>query len=150
MAYWLFQGNPKYYRVLDGIRDFEQMPWLVTRYAKDIAPGDGVLVWVSGKEAGIYAKRFAPPSANAKVTESAQVITKLPDRKYWADASRATGKQQAIIEFTSKLIDKPLLKTDLLKDPILKNLLVIRAPNSTNFKITAEQWKRVQELLDVE
>ncbi len=37
------------------IRDFEQMPWLVTRYGKDIAPNDGVLVWVSGKEAGIYA-----------------------------------------------------------------------------------------------
>jgi predicted RNA-binding protein with PUA-like domain len=142
MAYWLFQGNPKYYRVLDGIRDFEQMPWLVTRYGKDIAPGDGVLVWVSGKEAGIY--------AIAKVTELAQVITKLPDRKYWADPNRATGKQQAIIEFTNKLLDKPLLKTDLVKDPILKNLLVIRAPNSTNFKITAEQWRRVQELLDVE
>ena len=142
MAYWLFQGNPKYYRVLDAIRDFEQMPWLVTRYGKDIAPGDGVLVWVSGKEAGIY--------AIAKVTEPAHVITKLPDRKYWADPNRATGKQQAIIEFTNKLLDKPLLKTDLLKDPILKNLLVIRAPNSTNFKITAEQWKRVQELLDVE
>lgn len=141
MAYWLFQGNPKYYRVLDAIRDFEQMPWLVTRYGKDIAPGDGVLVWVSGKEAGIY--------AIATVTEPAQVITKLPDRKYWADASRATGKQQAIIQFTSKLLDKPLLKTDLLKDQILKNLLVIRAPNSTNFKVTVEQWQQVQELLDV-
>jgi len=28
MAYWLFQGNPKYYRILDGIRGFTQMPWL--------------------------------------------------------------------------------------------------------------------------
>jgi len=55
MAYWLFQGNPKYYRIIDAIRDFEQMPWLVTRYGKDMVPGDGVLVWVSGKEAGIYA-----------------------------------------------------------------------------------------------
>jgi len=26
MTYWLFQGNPKYYRIIDGIRDFEQMP----------------------------------------------------------------------------------------------------------------------------
>ena len=115
---------------------------MVTRYGKDIVPGDGVLVWVCGKEAGIY--------AIAKVTEPAQVITKLPDRKYWADASRATGKQQAIIQFTNKRLDKPLLKTDLVKDPILNNLLVIRAPNSTNFKITLEQWQRVQELLDVE
>ena len=66
MAYWLFQGNPKYYRIIDGIRDSEKMPWLVTRYAKDIAPGDGVLVWVSGKEAGIH--------AIAQVTEPAHVI----------------------------------------------------------------------------
>lgn len=52
MSYWLFQGNPKYYRILEAIRDLEQIPWLVTRYAKDIAVGDGVLVW--GK-AGVYA-----------------------------------------------------------------------------------------------
>ena len=55
MAYWLFQGNPKYYRIMDGIRDFEQMLWSVTRYAKDMVSGDGVLIWVSGEQAGIYA-----------------------------------------------------------------------------------------------
>ena len=37
MAYWLFQGNPKYYRIVDAIKDFEQMPWLVTHHAKDLA-----------------------------------------------------------------------------------------------------------------
>ncbi len=139
MAYWLFQGNPKYYRVIDGIRDFEQMPWLVTRYAKDIAPGDGVLIWVSGKEAGIYAL--------AEVTEPAQVLSQLPDRKYWTNASRAVDKAQAIIQFKQKLLDRPLLKTNLLLDPVLKNLLVIRAPNATNFKVTPEEWQRVRELL---
>ncbi len=55
MTYWLFQGNPKYYRIINGIRDFEQMPWLATRYAKDMAPGDGVMIWKSGDKAGIYA-----------------------------------------------------------------------------------------------
>ena len=43
MTYWLFEGNPKYYRIIDGIGDFEQMPWLATRYAKEMAAGDGVL-----------------------------------------------------------------------------------------------------------
>lgn len=52
MSYWLFQGNPKYYRILEAIRDLEQIPWLVTRYAKDIAVGDGVLVWVCGEKRG--------------------------------------------------------------------------------------------------
>ncbi|WP_199327083.1 hypothetical protein [Nostoc sp. FACHB-888] len=26
--HWLFQGNPKYYRIIDGNRKFEQMPCL--------------------------------------------------------------------------------------------------------------------------
>jgi IS4 transposase len=62
---WLFQGNPKYYKVIEAIRDFEQLPWTVTRY---------------------------------------------------------------------------------VKDPVLKDLTVIRQPNSTNFKVTKEQWQRVFEL----
>ena len=28
------------------IRYFTQMPWLVTRYAKEMQTGDGVLVWI--------------------------------------------------------------------------------------------------------
>jgi hypothetical protein len=43
VAHWLFQGNPKYYRIVDAIKDFEQMPWLVSRYAKDMAIGDWVV-----------------------------------------------------------------------------------------------------------
>lgn len=126
MAYWLFQGNPKYYRIIEGIRDFEQMPWLVTRYAKDIAPGDGVLVWVSGKEAGIYAL--------AEVTEPTQVLSQLPDRKYWTDANRAVDKAQAMIRFTSKLLERLLLKTNLLQDPLRKNLPE-SDPGATAFRL---------------
>jgi hypothetical protein len=37
VAHWLFQGNLKYYRIVDAIQDFALMPWLVTRYAKDMA-----------------------------------------------------------------------------------------------------------------
>lgn len=43
------------------------MPWLVTRYDKNIALGDGVLVWVSEKKAGIY--------AITEVTEPAQALS---------------------------------------------------------------------------
>ncbi|MTJ53586.1 EVE domain-containing protein [Anabaena sp. UHCC 0253] len=139
MAYWLFQGNPKYYRVLDAIKELEQIPWLVTRYTKDIAPGDGVMLWISGKQAGIY--------ATAEVIEPAQFLTQIPDKKYWVDSTRALGKQQAIIRFTNKLIESALLKNRLQQDSIVKNLLVLRAPNSTNFKVSVEEWEQVQKLI---
>ncbi|HEY9711609.1 MAG TPA: EVE domain-containing protein [Oculatellaceae cyanobacterium] len=138
MAYWLFQGNPKYYRIIDAIRDFEQMPWLVTRYGKDIAPGDGVLIWKSGQDAGVY--------ASAEIIEPPKMLEKVPDIGYWIDKSRLGSKPQARIRFTSKLLEKPLLRKNLKEDPILRNLLVIRAPSNTNFKLTPQEWQRVHEL----
>ena len=139
MAYWLFQGNPKYYRVLEAIKELEAIPWLVTRYANDIAPGDGVIIWLSGSQGGIY--------ATAEVVEPAQFLTEIPDKKYWVDSTRALGKQQAIIRFTNKFLESPLLKNQLQEDSVLKNLLVLRAPNSTNFKVSLEEWEQVQKLI---
>ncbi|MCW9682744.1 EVE domain-containing protein [Dolichospermum planctonicum UHCC 0167] len=139
MAYWLFQGNPKYYRVLEAIKELEAIPWLVTRYANDIAPGDGVIIWLSGSQGGIY--------ATAEVIEPAQFLTEIPDKKYWVDSTRALGKQQAIIKFTNKFVESPLLKNQLQEDSVLKNLLVLRAPNSTNFKVSSEEWEQVQKLI---
>lgn len=139
MAYWLFQGNPKYYQVLDAIKELEAIPWLVTRYAKDIAAGDGVIIWLSGSQGGIY--------ATAEVIEPAQFLTEIPDKKYWVDSTRALGKQQAIIRFTNKFVESPLLKNQLQEDSVLKNLLVLRAPNSTNFKVSSEEWEQVQKLI---
>jgi hypothetical protein len=139
MAYWLFQGNPKYYRVLEAIKELEAIPWLVTRYANDIAPGDGVIIWLSGSQGGIY--------ATAEVVEPAQFLTEIPDKKYWVDSTRALGKQQAIIKFTNKFVESPLLKNQLQEDSVLKNLLVLRAPNSTNFKVSLEEWEQVQKLI---
>lgn len=139
MAYWLFQGNPKYYRVLEAIKELEAIPWLVTRYANNIAPGDGVIIWLSGSQGGIY--------ATAEVIEPAQFLTEIPDKKYWVDSTRALGKQQAIIRFTNKFVESPLLKNQLQEDSVLKNLLVLRAPNSTNFKVSLEEWEQVQKLI---
>lgn len=138
MAYWLFQGNPKYYRIIDGIRDFTQMPWLVTRYAKEMQPGDGVLIWISGKEAGLY--------AIAEIIEAPKLMQEVPDIGYWLDKSRLGEKPFATIRFTNKLLDQPLLRSELKQDSVLKSLTVLRQPNATNFKVTAEEWQRVYEL----
>ena len=138
MAYWLFQGNPVYYRIIDGLRDFTQMPWLVTRYAKEMQPGDGVLVWISGKEAGLY--------AIAEMIEAPKMMEELPDIGYWLDKSRFGTTPFATIRFTDKLLDRPLLRSDLKQDPVLQSLSVLRQPNATNFKVTAAEWQRVYEL----
>jgi predicted RNA-binding protein with PUA-like domain len=139
MNHWLFQGNPKYYRIQDAIQAFETMPWLVTRYAKEMQVGDGVLVWIAGSDAGIY--------AIAEIIELPQILEAIPDAEYWTiPVSAKKDKPRAQLRFLRKLLGQPLRKHELKQDPILKDLLVIKAPNSTNFKVTPEQWERVYQL----
>lgn len=135
MLYWLFQGNPKYYRVLNAIADFEQMPWLVRHHGQEMNIGEGVWVWVSRKEAGIY--------ATAEIVSLAEKLEDIPDHNYGIDKSHLGIKPQAIIRFTAKFIEKPLLREQLKLDPVWEDLLIIRAPKSTNFKVTPQQWQRV-------
>lgn len=133
--YWLFQANPKYSRILDGIRELEGMYWLVTRYADQIAVGDRVLIWVAGKEAGIYAL--------AEVTHLTHFVEQPPDLNYWLLPVRALGRFYAPVRFTNKLVDSPLLKARLRDDPILSKLQVLQAPHSTNFKVSQREWQQV-------
>jgi predicted RNA-binding protein with PUA-like domain len=139
MNYWLFQGNPKYYRFFDAIKELDEMPWLVTRYAKEISVGDGVLVWMSGEQAGIYAV--------AEISQSPQILTEFSDAEYWIEKNRfREDKPYAKIRFMRKLLGQPLRRFELKQDRVLRNLLVIRVPNSTNFKVTHEEWEQVYQL----
>ncbi|AFZ34092.1 Uncharacterized protein family UPF0310 [Stanieria cyanosphaera PCC 7437] len=139
MNYWLFQANPNYYRLLDAIKELKEMPWLVTRYAKEIAVGDGVLVWMSGENAGVY--------AIAEVIEPPQILKEISDLDYWIDANKFKKNRLHVkIRLIRKLIGQPLRRFELKYDRTLQNLLVIRAPNSTNFKVTPQEWERVYQL----
>lgn len=138
MAYWIFQGNPQLYRVLDAIRDFERLPWSANQHKGEIFPGDGVLVWMSGQDAGIY--------AIAEVLEAPKQWEQLPDNGYWIDASKLKEMPYCLIRFTTKMLHKPLLRAVLKEDPVLKELPILRMAQKTNFPITSEQWRRVFEI----
>jgi|GEM_PF-4267640 len=43
MVSCLFQGNPKYYRILDAIRDFYTLEWRVTQRGAHQASGSEIL-----------------------------------------------------------------------------------------------------------
>ena len=139
MACWLFQANPKYSRIVDAIRELDEIYWLVTRYAQEIAWRDRVLVWIAGKQAGIY--------ATAEIAAPIQFMDTPPDISYWLMPIRARGRFYVPIRFTAKFVDCPILKVDLRPDPILQHLAVIRAPHNTNFRVTPEQWRRVQQFI---
>lgn len=142
MSYWLFQGNPNYYRMVDSICELSQISFPVTYHVKDILLDDKALIWVSGKQSGIYAL--------AKVVQSAYSIDKLPEEEYWLDSQKAVQKQFVRVEFTKKLVDKPILKEFLKQDTLLQKLLVIRNPNRATYKVSLEEWEQINKIVQAQ
>src|SRR5712692_2191438 len=75
VARWILQCNPERYRLRDALRDgFDVRSWTVSRYLREIGPGDEAAMWISGPSAGIYAL--------AEITTSAEQSADDPD-PYW-------------------------------------------------------------------
>ncbi|MEH2202732.1 MAG: hypothetical protein V7K53_01460 [Nostoc sp.] len=58
-------------------------------------------------------KRNRLPTAIAEIIEPPKIITSPPEIGYWIDTSRIGVKPCAKIRFTSKLLEKPLLRENL-------------------------------------
>ena len=55
---WIFQANPLRYDIMNALADEEigvNMHWLVNQHKNDIIKGHIGMIWLSGKESGIYA-----------------------------------------------------------------------------------------------
>jgi predicted RNA-binding protein with PUA-like domain len=142
MKSWLFQANPKYSQILEAIQERDGIYWLVTRYDKEIVPGDKVLIWIAGKQAGIY--------AIAEVAEAPKFMDQPPDIDIWTMPIRAKARFYAPVTFRQKLLNAPLLKIVLRYDRILYEMEVIRRPRNTNFRVSEEQWHQVIALIEGE
>jgi len=130
---WLFQANPtaehtQFPQHLAEVAETTDAAnwsdtWSVTRFAKDMQPGDRVMFWFSGKDAGIYASGL------------------LLSEPYDADEDPITGSRtQVDVWIDLNHAQQPLLKDSLRDDPELGDLHVISVPNGTNFKATQTNW----------
>ena len=54
---WIFQADPNRYNVISALSDpaLGSLCWQVNQYKNLIKQGDVALIWMSGKEAGVYA-----------------------------------------------------------------------------------------------
>ena len=141
---WIFQANPKFYRILEALQHLNRMQFLTNRYKDRIHVGDIVLLWMSGNHAGIYAQ--------------ARVVEGVADRKsdgddaaFWADpSSGATTKPRVVLAIEKRFLGNPLLKTTIAATEGLANLMILRQPNGTNFPVDADAWELLRPLLPTE
>ena len=135
---WIFQANPKKYRILESLRAEAEESWNVRQHGQEVAPGDRVLIWLSGEQAGIYAL--------GTVTTAPILTADSPTgQAYWND--KAEGKRvrpRVWVRYDRVLVDRPLLKEFIACDSDLWNLAILRQPRGTNFPVTDAEWRALR------
>jgi predicted RNA-binding protein with PUA-like domain/DNA-directed RNA polymerase subunit RPC12/RpoP len=141
--HWIFQFNPATYGWFDWIKEGrETEQWLTAQYAKEIREGDKVAIWSSGKESGVYAMGEILENPSIRPLSQEQAIYFKEEK----DVDKFRWKKSVLVRYLKKIIDKPLLKENCSKDPILATLEILKRSEGTNFPLTEEQWDRIWKL----
>jgi len=118
MAYWIFQASPEAYQLVDALASLsDDWVWEVNQHAREIHPGDGVLIWKAGEEAGVYAL--------AEVVSEPELRT--DDDVYWVDKQRGkTPSLRVQLRILQRFLESPLLRSQVRTDPKMSNLSILR------------------------
>ena len=136
-ATWIFQANPAHYNIAQSLSNEGTELWNCMQHAAKIKTGDRVLIWISGKQAGIYAVgEVLTDPVGRQDTERGQ--------GYWKSGGGKMLRPRVQVKYHRVLLDRPLLRQLLMWDPALGNLKVLVQPRGTNFSVTPEEWTALE------
>ncbi|MFC1745652.1 endonuclease NucS domain-containing protein [Candidatus Riflebacteria bacterium] len=142
---WIFQANPKEYDILNALSDKtvgNKIHWYVGQHKKRIKNGHIGLLWMSGKDAGIYAVTLI--TSDPKFTHDY-----IAARKYWSNIERGSKKLLRVeMMVIKRLLNKPIFRSDLKKLKDLKTLSILKCAQGTNFPVKNSEWKIITDLID--
>jgi hypothetical protein len=143
---WLFQCNPDLFRIDDFLSNYTSIPWAVNQeyFAPRMHVGDTVFIWRAAgrtkKEAGIIAQ--------AEIKSAPKIAAEAPEiLSYWTEPETAVPQMRVELEIVRRAGPRETLKREWFKeDPILRNLLILRMANQTNYWVDGQEALRIMSL----
>lgn len=137
---WIFQANPNRYDILNALLDpaLDKQGWMVNQHRDEIKQGDIALIWMSGKEAGIYAMCEV-------ISDPSFMVDPPEEEKYWTN-EKDKGKSRLRVKITiiKKLVNNPLLREEIKSVVGLNNLSILRFSQGTNFPVSRNEWEIIK------
>lgn len=138
---WIFQANPNLYEIKESLRVETEEKWNLRQHRRDVQVGDRVLIWMSGKRAGIYAVGTLKTLPVVEADSSKGI-------GYWIDKRNGYRPiARAWVRYEKVMLDQPLLRDFLLCDPELWNMKILRSPQGTNFAVSEPEWRAIEAWL---
>lgn len=140
---WIFQGDPKKYDIttmLGNVDIANEFHWKVSRYRGNIHAGDIGLIWLAGEHAGIYAvtQILSNPDFQSE-TEA--------ERRYWLRDAEDLTELRVKMKLITNLAGNPITRDEIKRVSGLEELSIIKSPKGTNFKVSADEWQLIGELI---
>lgn len=125
---FLFQSKPVRYDLRQKLVPSTSDTWYATRYRNEMHPGDFVFFWMAGDPEirGVYGWGNVESSPYFKPNWDNHGI----DVKYEQKFKRA------------------ILARSVKEDPVLSKMLIVRAPQATNFLLSQNEAKRLVRLVE--
>ena len=137
--YWLFQNNPKIFRLQDALRAEALHTAPVRAHKSKIEVGDGVILWQAGKNAGCYALATV-------VSEVAEMEILEMEKSYYLTEMEATDRVHLHIDYN--LWNKPITK-EILPNSASFQEFHAGLPGST-FQATKQQFDQLKNLIETQ
>ncbi|MCX7749208.1 MAG: EVE domain-containing protein [Clostridia bacterium] len=137
---WIFQGNPKYYNVVDAINNLDKIVWAVNQYTKQIKKGDKAYIWLSGSDGGII--------ASGTIADSPEMKDQDLNDPYSVESLKDEPYLGVVILIERKLTDRIVKRSTLLSDERTRKLEILTYPGATNFFVTKDQEKIIESIID--
>ncbi len=128
MTEWMFQANPKRYDLLAAARAGIDDNWSMNQHRDRVAIGDRVYFYLSGATAGVY------------------VVGRVVGPVVEAQAADEFGRWKVDVEYDA-WVEPPLLRPELLADPVLGAWPPFRGQLRTNFILPADVASRLRQTL---
>jgi hypothetical protein len=162
MNYWILQSNPKYFRILDWLQNFNWLNddnltdcWHISRYGLDVKPEDVTFIWKSKGNTnvrGIYAKSLIVPTPKKfplmdKEREYFKGEAGKVEQERLANPNMAT----IAIQYKKLYLHNPLLADDIeaiWKTHGFKKLNIIASPQKGIYRLDSKQGKIIESTLN--
>lgn len=136
--YWVFQGNPKEFDIVKALEDNALKTWRVKAHKDKVKKGDKVILWVGGKDSGVYALATVDSE-----------VTSMPEpeieRYYYKDQTVYEDKERVFLKINYNLFNQPILKSELENHTWFSKMKV--GSQGTNFTATEEEYESILKLI---
>lgn len=148
--YWIFQSNPRHFRLPETLKEAPAhdnvIEFLVTKYDREILPGDTVYVCFGGQtNPGLHATATVQTSPSAAIAPADwQVQYATAGLHPWDEKAKKPLRVRLKIE---RLLEPPVARCDIYELHELARHQFVTARIGTNFRLTPGQASAIEQLI---